>query len=199
MKSTALHNLSRRLHIHLGLFFLLFIWLFSLTGLILNHGDWKFASFWEERQEIGADFSVPRSALMQDHPETGVMEFLKISGQVQNLRQTSEMLEFRVESPGILYDLHIDLISGSGSKKVVTYNVWGKLRTLHTFNGTENATPNWWLTNIWRFTMDVVAIGFIIMSITSWIMWYKVRKDYKMGYLILASSFVLAGYFIFWS
>jgi len=28
---------NRRLHYYLGLYFLLFLWLFSFTGLLLNH------------------------------------------------------------------------------------------------------------------------------------------------------------------
>ena len=199
MSSNALHKLNRSLHIHFGLFFLLFIWLFSLSGLILNHGNWKFASFWEERKESRTDFVIPPSALLKASPETGVMKFLNVSGQVQNLRQTSEILEFRVESPGIVRDFQVSLISGKGSEKALKYNAWGKLRTLHTFNGTEDANPNWLVTNVWRFAMDGIAIGFIIISITSWIMWFRIRKDYKLGYFILAASFLTSIYFVFWA
>ncbi|HEX6070876.1 MAG TPA: hypothetical protein VFZ18_13670, partial [Longimicrobiaceae bacterium] len=43
--SVELRSWTRRLHYYLGLYFLLFIWLFSLTGLLLNHSDWGFAEF----------------------------------------------------------------------------------------------------------------------------------------------------------
>ncbi len=203
MKSITLHNFNRRLHIHLGLLLLIFTWIFSLSGLILNHGNWKFTSFWEERQESNIDFAVPLSVLKNPDPENGIIEFLKISGEVQLLQQTSEILEFRVQSPGIVRNVHIDLVSGSGTQKVLKYNLWGKLRTLHTFNGINKEkptqSPNWLITNIWRFTMDGMAIGLIIICISSWIMWFKNRKEYKIGYIIIASSFAVAGYFIFWS
>ena len=200
MQSNTLHNFNRRLHIHLGLLLLLFIWLFSLSGLILNHGNWKFASFWDERQENKIDFTVPLSVLNDPNPEKGVMEFLKISGEVQQQKRTSEMLEFRVQSPGIVRELSINLTSGSGTEKVLKYNLWGKLRTLHTFNGMSkenpSQSPNWVITTIWRFTMDGIAIGLIIICLSSWIMWFKVRKEYRLGYIILASAFAMAGYFI---
>ncbi len=199
----TLHDLSRKLHIHLGLLLLIFIWLFSLTGLILNHGNWKFASFWEEREESIINFTVPDSVLKNPSPQARAMKFLKISGEVQLQQKTSEILEFRVQSPGIVNDVHIDLANGSGTKKVLKYNMWGKLRTLHTFNGMNeenpSQSPNWVITNIWRFAMDAIAIGLIIICVSSWMMWYKVRKEYKMGYVILISSFITAGYFIFWS
>jgi hypothetical protein len=45
--------------------------------------------------------------------------------------------------------------------------------------------------------MDTTAIVLIILSLGSWIMWYKVRKDYKAGYIFLAAGIIIAGYFLF--
>jgi len=202
MKLIDYPKFNRRLHIHLGLLLLLFIWLFSLSGLILNHSSWKFASFWDERQERKIDFAVPLSALTDPDPEAGVMEFLKISGEVHHQKRTSELLEFRVESPGTVSDISVDLTTGSGTQKVLKYNIWGKWRTLHTFNGMNkenpSQSPNWLIANIWRFAMDGIAIGLIIICLSSWIMWYNVRREYKLGYIILASSFAVASYFMLW-
>jgi hypothetical protein len=36
---------NRKLHYYLGLYFLFFVWLFALSGLLLNH-SWTFAGFW---------------------------------------------------------------------------------------------------------------------------------------------------------
>jgi hypothetical protein len=203
MQLRTFHIFTRRLHIHLGLLLLLFVWLFSLSGLLLNHSSWKFTSFWEQRQESKIDIAVPLSALADPNPEARIMEFLKISGEVQPQKRTAETLEFRVQSPGIVTDVSIDLKTGSGTEKVMKYNVWGKWRTLHTFNGMSkenpSQSPNWLVTNIWRFTMDGIAIGLIITCLSSWIMWYNVRKDYKLGYSILAASLGVAGYFLFWN
>ncbi len=203
MQPPTFHTFTRRLHIHLGLFLLLFIWLFSLSGLLLNHGGWKFASFWEQRQESKIDIAVPLNALTDPNPDARIMEFLKISGEVQQQKRTAEALEFRVQSPGIVTDVSIDLTTGSGTKKVMKYNVWGKWRTLHTFNGMSkenpSQSPNWLVTTIWRFTMDGIAVGLIITCLSSWIMWYDVRKEYKLGYSILAGSLGVAGYFLFWN
>ena len=57
--------------------------------------------------------------------------------------------------------------------------------------------PNWIITRVWKFIMDVIAIGFIILCISSWIMWYKVRKKYFWGLLVLMSGFLIAIYFVF--
>jgi hypothetical protein len=200
MQSNELHNFNRSLHIQLGLLLLLFIWLFSLSGLLLNHGDWKFSGFWEQRQESTIGFTLPLSVLMDPDPEVRVKEFLQVSGELQRQKRTAERLEFRVESPGIVRDVVVDVTNGSGTQKVIRFNTWGKLRGLHTFNGMSDAnpsqSPNWWIANVWRFAMDGIAIGLIIICLSSWVMWYKVRKEYRLGYMILATAFVFAGYFI---
>ena len=63
MRLIQTQNFNKKLHIYLGLFLVFFIWLFSLSGLILNHGNWKFASFWEERLENKIDFKIHTSVL----------------------------------------------------------------------------------------------------------------------------------------
>src|SRR5258705_12174984 len=105
MRSGSYLNLNRRLHIHLGLILLLFIWLFSLSGLILNHGNWKFASFWDQRRESKIDFTAPLSTFNESDPKAGIMQFLNISGEVQEQKRTSHELEFRVQSPGTVRDV----------------------------------------------------------------------------------------------
>ena len=40
---------NRKLHYYLGLYFLFFLWLFSLTGLMLNHQQW-FTDLYERRE-----------------------------------------------------------------------------------------------------------------------------------------------------
>lgn len=194
-------TLNRKLHIHLGLFLLLFIWLFSLSGLILNHGSWKFASFWDEREEVNVDFTLPLSALALPDVKSEVMRFLDVKGEVQGVSSSSENLKFRITAPGIVRDVNVDLKTGIGTIKVLKFNFWGKFRTLHTFNGIDKgnplASPNWLVANIWRYAMDAIALGLILICISSWMMWYKIRKEYRFGLLTLITGFAIAGYFVF--
>ena len=192
---------NRRLHIHIGLFLVLFIWLFSISGLLLNHGDWKFASFWEERKQnkkvtpisipLGLDsIQIIQSMLFQ----------LKISGEVNNVKLTADSIDFSISYPGHVNNIHADFKKSICFQNELSYNIWGKLRTLHTFNGANrnnpSIQPNWLLTRVWRFSMDAIAIGLIFLSFSSWMMWYKIRKDYSWGYLTLIAGFAMAIYFV---
>lgn len=202
-ESKNLYYWSRKFHVHLGLFLLLFIWLFSISGLLLNHGSkWKFASFWDERKvkttmtAVLIDSKLDSAALLNN-----IMSQLKISGEISQVYLTPDSLDFRLSIPGHERNLHINLKDGTCTQKELTYNIYGKLRTLHTFNGVNKDNPgippNWIITRIWQFTKDVIAIGFIILCISSWIMWYKLRKKYKWGLPVLLLGIAVSIYFIF--
>lgn len=127
---------NRKLHIHVGLFLLLFIWLFAFSGLLLNHSSWKFASFWEERKETTSQtqLQVPPT-LDSSEVIRHVVQQLGIAGEVSDIAMTPDSMDFRVTVPGHGRSLHVDFRNGICTQKEFTFNGWGKLRTLHTFNG----------------------------------------------------------------
>jgi hypothetical protein len=193
---------NRKFHIYIGLFLILFILFFAFSGLLFNHSQWEFSSFWKERKEseIITPVTIPSnrdSAFLLQY----LMKQLKISGEITNVRSTTESINFRLTKPGTLHDVKVDFKSGISVRKEMVYNWWGKLRTLHTFNGSDKANPevqpNWIVTRIWRITMDVVAIGMIFLCVSSWIMWYKIRKSYSYGLIVLILGTGGAVFFIF--
>jgi hypothetical protein len=193
---------NRKLHIYIGLFLILFILLFSFSGLLFNHNDWEFASFWKERKE--KEISIPVTIPVKLDSTILLQSFMKqldISGEVNNVKLTGEKVSFRVYKPGIIHDITVNFTERRAFRKEMKYNFWGKIRTLHTFNGSNkafpSAQPNWLITRIWRITMDLVATGLIFLCISSWIMWYKVRKNYSYGFLVLVSGIGIAMFFVF--
>ena len=50
-RSARVRVWTRKPHNYLGLYLLLFLWLFSGSGLVLSHSTWSVARFWEARQE----------------------------------------------------------------------------------------------------------------------------------------------------
>ena len=196
------HAINRKLHIHFGMFLLLFIWLFFISGLIIHHGNWKFAKFYEKRIESKQHFVLPVGNLDDKSVLANkVKKNLNISGEIQNMKIKNGSIDFRVSSPGLLHDIHIDQNTGNGTMKIMKYNFWGKLHTLHLFNGMNknnpSVTPNWIVTKLWRLMMDITAVILIILCLGSWIMWYKVRRDYRLGYIFLGVGLMISVYFIF--
>ena len=75
---------NRRLHYYLGLYFLFFVWLFALTGLLLNHGSWKFAEFWPGRKVATSEHPIqPPAAGNTLAGAQDLMRQLGIAGEIQ--------------------------------------------------------------------------------------------------------------------
>lgn len=195
------HFWNRKLHIHIGLFLLLFIWLFSLSGLLLNH-HWEFATFWEQREqkESVTELTLP-ARLDSAGVIHAVVDELGISGEITNVKYSADALDFRVTSPGKGKELHVDLAKGTVTQKQYSLNIWGKIRTLHTFNGVDKRNiekgANWFVTAIWKFAMDGIAILLILLCVSSWVMWYNIRKDYRWGAIVLTIGLVISIYFVY--
>ena len=49
--SRRLEQWNRKVHYYLGLYLLFFLWLFLLTGLMLNHGGWTWTARANQRTE----------------------------------------------------------------------------------------------------------------------------------------------------
>ncbi len=198
----SLNFWSRKIHIHIGLFLLLFVWLFSFSGLLLNHGGWKISSFWEERKQTEKVTTVyianssDSSAVLKN-----VMTQLAIAGEVSDVEMWQDSIHFRVSKPGEVNSLAVNFVTGLCLQKKMEYNAAGKIRTLHTFNGVDKNNsshkPNWLITNVWRLSMDGIAIGLLLLCVSSWVMWYKIRLKYRWGCLALIAGLVAAGYFVF--
>jgi uncharacterized protein len=193
---------NRKFHIYIGLFLIFSILFFSFSGLILNHGRWEFTSFWKERKETKTEMQI---AIPANRDSVSLIQYFKkqlnIAGEISNVKLTSERMNFRVVKPGEVSEINIDFRSSTCVSNVIKFNWWGKIRTLHTFNGSDKnrpaIRPNWIITNVWRLVMDTTAIGLIILCITGWIMWFGVRKKFPAGLLILALGFAGAIFFVF--
>src|SRR5215472_17455904 len=105
---------NRKLHYYLGLYFPFFIWLFSFTGLLLNH-SWKFAEFWLNRKVLTVERRVqpppPGDELQQAQD---LMRQLGIRGEVEGTTPHSDpsRLSFRASQPGHISEIKAVLSQG---------------------------------------------------------------------------------------
>lgn len=197
----AIESWNNKLHMYVGLFLLFFLWFFSLSGLLLNNSKWEFASFWEERKEKEEKYIIDIPVNADSATViTGSMEQLQAEGEVSNVDISANSFNFRVSKPGRIKNITIDLEAQNATVKEIKFNAWGIIRTLHTFNGINRnapqSKPNWIITQVWRFTMDVVAIGVIFLCISSWYMWYKTNKNLILGMVVFSAGLVSAVYFV---
>ena len=199
---------SRRLHYYLGLYFLLFLWLFAFSGLLLNHSAWEFAQYWPQRIETSREVAVaPAPASKETERAQQYMKQLELSGEIDWPAQAQETgkLEFAVNRPGNLSRVSIDLSSNRATVQNIRTNGWGIINALHTFSGIRFNNPDAGrdssLTSIWVFAMDALAVGLLLMVFSSYYMWYRLKKKRLLGWLTLGAGFAVCGVFVFglWS
>ncbi len=183
---------NRRFHYYLGLYLLFFCWLFALTGLLLNHPRWEFAQFWPNRVQSTTEHAIQILQVSTDIERArDVMRQLGITGEIQwpPTQSANGPLAFQVSRPGLVVDVKAELISGRATVHRTALNAWGVLHVLHTFTGvragdTRN-TRDWTVTTMWALAMDAVAAGLIVMVLSSYIMWYRLKPKRRAGAVAL--------------
>ena len=176
---------NRRVHIWLGLYMVLFLWVFAVSGLFMNHPGWFNA------QPVRT--SVEQTVMM---PETGtdlekatdIMAQLGITGEVLIRGNTPEgKFNFTCVRPNLRQFVSVDLATFNATLQLVDLQLVGTLGDLHTFTGVRgiyrepNSIRDWLPTRIWSFSMDAVAIGVILMVLTSLYMGWQRLKVHPVG------------------
>ncbi len=202
----SLTKWNQKIHIYLGLYLLFFIWLFGLSGLLLNH-HWEFANFWEDRKEIKYHKTIQISRGMEQY--TLVHEIknkLNLDGSVINpiFSNDSIFLNFIIAKPGTRYDVQANLNDGKIMVKETKFNTWGIIRALHTTrNPTLKERSERYQTviaSIWSISLDIISVGLIIICLGGWYIYLQVpRKRFYLGLISITSGFVVCICFLFFS
>jgi len=193
---------NRRLHIYAGLYFLFFVWLFALTGLLLNHPQWAFAEFWPNRHITSSAHAITVPDSANDLARArNLAEQLGVTGEIElnAAANNAQHFSFRVSRPGHLAEVKADLGRSEATLVRTDLNGWGVLHILHTFTGvkSDGAAPRrqWLLTSVWVLAMDALAAGLIVMVVTSLLLWYQ-RKDARLwGAVVLILGWLSCGLF----
>jgi hypothetical protein len=194
---------NRRLHYYIGLFLLWFVWLFALTGLLLNHSQWTFAEFWPTRKQTSFERQIKRPPAGTDLDQArNILRQLGLAGEIEwtSTRVDFGRLDFRVSRPGHTVDIKTDLDRGQAAVQRTDVNAWGVMRILHTFTGVRSGDSrnqrDWILTSIWAWSMDAVAVGLLIMVFGSYYMWWRLPQKRAWGLVALMSGWMACVLFV---
>lgn len=185
---------NRKLHFYSGLFLLFFIWLFAVSGLILNHPSWSFTEFWKNRKQTNYEraFVAPGPDVKGDLAQARViLGQLGIQGEIlwTTTRTDPNQFEFQVRRPGHFFFIKTDFTTGRATVQQSDVNLWGVIRALHAFTGVQMDDPrntrDWALTTVWALSMDAVAAGLIFMALSSVYMWLELPQKRVPGAIVL--------------
>lgn len=202
-RGRALTTWNARLHYYLGLYFLFFIWLFALTGLLLNHGSWGMADPQRSRTVIKSEqrVTLPNAGLPLERA-SALMHQLTIEGEVQwvGTPANANRFDFRVSRPGVNTEIRVDLDTATAAIERTQFNSLGAMRALHLFTGVRmNDTKNerdWLLTKVWVFAMDALAAGLLIMVVSGIWIWLQSGRHRVAGLTALGTGLLVCGWFV---
>jgi hypothetical protein len=195
---------NRKLHFYAGLFLIFFLWLFALSGLLLNHPAWTFHEHWKNRKETNYErpISTPRPDAVEDLDQArDIMRQLGIEGDIlwTTPRTDPGLLDFQVRRPGHFFFIKANWTQGSATVRHAEVNVWGVMKFFHVFSGNvADDTRNhrdWALTYLWAYSMDAVAAGLIFMVLSSVYMWLRLPQKRRTGGIVLALGCLSCGLF----
>jgi hypothetical protein len=200
MASKAFELWNRKLHYYLGLYFLFFLWLFSLTGLMLNHQQW-FRDLYE-RHETKYDPEIETPAGDTRLAQTlDVMRQLNLQGEIDwPAVQPVGHIDFTVSRPNGAAQVRVDLNARHAYVREFKNGHLHAFQIFHTFSGSRFAQPSsqrdWVMTSVWVFAMDGLSAGLIVMVLGSYYMWWRLKKQKALGVAILLAGTVSCAAFI---
>src|SRR5436853_7796591 len=108
-------NWNRKLHYYIGLYFLFFLWLFLLTGLMLNHGQWRLAQTANQRRESRFERTIQVLAASNDIDRArNVAQQLGLVGEIElpATPQQPNRFDFNIARPKDANSVRFDLTTG---------------------------------------------------------------------------------------
>lgn len=185
---------NRRLHYYLGLYFLFFLWLFSVTGLMLNHQQW-FSDLYR-RAESAYDMPIETPTGESTLERTrDLMRQLDLIGEIDwPVSQPVGHIDFSVSRPSASAQVRVDLNAKTAYVRTFDNNSKLTFQVLHTFSGSRFNQPasrrDWMVTSLWVWAMDALAAGLIIMVLGSYYMWYRLKRRRGLGVAVLGCGLV---------
>jgi len=203
-RSPRVRAWTRRLHNYVGLFLLLFLWMFSASGLVLTHSTRPAGRFWDERAETIAVRSVRAPVATGDVTMAAdLMRQLEVVGEIGDTRRHPDgaRFDFQVVKPGRVVRIEVRLDSSVARVTTIRLNAWGVVDALHKFTGVRMGAPaetrDWLLTRMWSFAMDALALGMLVLVASGLYLWYRRRDARWTGLVALFAGIACCGFFLF--
>ena len=197
-----LESWNRKLHYYLGLYFVMFLWLFSFTGFLLNHPRWALSHIPND-QNLPYERAIDSPSGQTDVARAkDVMRQLGLRGEIDWPQRTPPgRLDFNVVYPKLATQVRVDLEQNRATVQQVNRSFWSAFRIMHTFSGSRytgaGTSRDWVVTSVWVVAMDALAAGLLVMVLGSYYMWYRLKSKRTLGWVVLTAGWICCGLFVF--
>ncbi|HEY3387959.1 MAG TPA: PepSY-associated TM helix domain-containing protein [Prolixibacteraceae bacterium] len=182
------NKINRRLHFFASIFIVVFALFYAFTGLIMSKYEWFPAD------EI--NIMVDRHALNYKPDTTNLANFgneikqqFALSGRMEYRHNNDNSISYLIVRPGIRNEIlvHQDLDS-IVIKRIENISIHEIAKRLHRTYGFKGG----WIYVLWATMYDITAFAFILFAITGLIIWFKHRKIFRWGWVVLLPAMILA-------
>lgn len=183
-------NLIRRIHRACAFSLLLFVMMYFITGFVLTHGSW----FGEaSEQEVRRTVAFPAGVSVQPDPAgfaASLREVLDLRGKASTVQHRKDGT-WRVSyfHPGHITELTVsaDLTSVAAVEKRLGWQrVLVGLHRLHGYGGGA-------LYDVWAVLFDLASASLIVFAVTGVLLWHRMLRDRRPGWLVLGAGLALTG------
>lgn len=183
-------RLIRKIHIYGGISLVLPLFIFTVSGFMLNH-RWKPWNNFDSRIESvrEAAVHVPQTGARLEKA-SAVLRQLGVESEINTLvyEPEKDYMLIRAVRPGTFLEITVTLSSGAAVIRKTDLTAWSLLNDLHTFTGLHSNIPekkNWFWTKIWSIVIDLTALVMLLLLGTGLYMWTKLKNERRTGLLLL--------------
>ena len=194
LSAKDLERWNRKLHYYFGLYFLFFLWLFSATGVMLNHQQWFTDLYTRAETSYEMPIGTPAgdTVLLRTRD---LMRQLNLRGEIDwPATQPVGHIDFTVSRPNGSTQVRVDLNAKQAFVREFDNNAQHAFQVFHTFSGSRFNQPasrrDWIVTSVWVWAMDALAAGLICMVLGSYYMWYRLKPRRALGVTMLVTGFL---------
>ena len=209
--SSWIRRWNKKIHIYLGLYMLLFLWLFSISGLFINHHNWFERPPKPEQVKWEKTIEPPQGVDDQAKAED-LRAQLGLSGEIVRARANRKPppghFTFSLVRMGRILFVDADLEKSVATIQYRTQTAGSlvfrqTIENLHVMTGVRGVwgepqprTRDWWVVKLWSFSIDAVAVGFMVLVLTSIYMWYLRRRTWLVGSIVFVAGILSCSFFI---
>ena len=183
-----MYRLIRTIHLYAGLVLCLATAMYAFSGFVILHGDW-----FEDRE---AERKIAIKGYGQAPPEEGytkeqavalaaeLVELHGLRGRPKTPQQWKDgTWFFAYQRPGVVEEMKI-LRQHRVEILIKEAGFAGFMNRLHHFHGYGGGRRFW----LWGLLVDVTSAAMILFAASGVYMWYVLKKDRRLGWVILGGS-----------
>lgn len=191
---------NKKVHIYLGLCMLLFLWVFAISGLFLNHPKW-FGSR-PERATIERPVEMPGEGDPLAKAQRLMVQLDLVGEAIFRGAQKEGQFVFIAMRPDERTFVNVDLETSVAKVTHVTGNFGQMMGNLHTFSGVRpiwgelESVRDWLPTVLWSLSIDALSVAVIVLVGSSLYMGFRRRENRIPAAASLALGTAVCWFFI---